>query len=633
MSITDKNTDTNAMSAAFKTANSNNNAAPGKEHQASANANSQPNAPRVGVLGANSRLKRSISRTGTGKNIAAYQTAFNAILEKEGAEDIKFIAVEKEAYGLPYSVILACTQFDNSVAVSTIVLEGSGEKLAPRQVQINGAQVEVERVAGDIQSDKLWQIIGEVLSGHFAGDARIYEAGLVVIPKDLSHEDEPRLHNVIFDITNSNIGLLDRTLGGIEEKYSVSMMNPDTETVSARLDFMASSTETGTGEIIRSDIQICMKATSNQGDQNEGWGQQSVMIAETTGFMDLVYVAPPQAQNAFGQAIAAQPQGNAWGGQQPTVTQCYMPRFVMTSVTHGMDNVSLELQLQGIANAAILDEDHNWARAFLPNYNTKGTDIHDIGAVKHECVALADVEVDTKASEFTPSVLLQLLGVAVLPNMIYSMDIAEAGPMSWVQHIFIEAASGNQRALEHVFAAADVLTKGNFSNLAKGKQLFTGDITRIHNGYYIDQDGNKKDLREIDYLAMLNLQGSSDMQVVTDYVDTFTATNVPEDLRLQRRLTILRGLLGEGNVFVSGYSRRVDLTSDFVLILAQACAAAGANVKPEGIYQDMTTGTRPSTNYQRYASQGGQSSGMFNQQNQYSNRNGSYQNANQRTTW
>jgi hypothetical protein len=625
-----ENKNENSMSAAFKTAKTN----PGTTEQtASANAASQPNAPRVGVLGANSRLKRSISRQGTGKNIAAYLTAFQAILEKEGAEDVKFIAVEKEAYGLPYSVILGCTQIENAVAVSTILLEGSGENLAPRQNNINGTTVEVDRVAGDIQSDKLWEIVADVLAGHFTDGVRLYEAGLIVMPRELSHEDEPRLHNVIFDITNSNIGLLDRTLGGIEEKYSVKMMNPDTETVSARLDFMASSTETGTGEIVRSDIQVCMKATSNQGGNDEGWGQQQVMIAETTGFMDLVYVAPPQAQNAFGQAMANQPQAQAWGAQTQSITQCYMPRFVITSITHGMDNVSLELQLQGLANAAILDEDHNWARAFLPNYNVKGVDIHDIGAVKFECPALADVDVDTKAADFTPALMLQLLGVAVHPNMIYSIDIAEAGPMSWVQHIFIDAASGNSKAIEAIFEAADNLTNGNFSNLFKGKQLFTGDITRVHNGYYIDQDGNKKDLREIDYLAMLNLQGTSDMQVVTDYVDTFTATNVPEDLRLQRRLTILRGLLGEGNVFMTGYSRRVDITADAILTLAQACAAAGANVKPEGIYQDMSTGTRPSTNYQRYASQGGQQSGMFNQQNQFAGSRGGYQNNNQRTKW
>ena len=132
---------------------------------------------------------------------------------------------------------------------------------------------------------------------------------------------------------------------------------------------------------------------------------------------------------------------------------------------------------------------------------------------------------------------------------------------------------------------------------------------------------------------MLNLQGGSDLQVVTDYVDTFTATNVPEDFRLQRRLNILRGLLGEGSVFVSGYSRRVDFTSDFIMTLAAACAAAGANVRPEGIYQDMTTGTRPATNYQRFASQGNQHSGMFNQQNQFGGRGNQYQNMNARTTW
>lgn len=627
MSIKDKAQTENSMSQAFKTAKTNE-APEAGQAKGQAQMNS---APRAGILGANARLKRSISRTGTGKNIMLYMNAFQSIVEKEAADTVKFIAVEKDSYGLPYSLILACTQIDAAVAVSTILLKGSGESLAPRQNNIHGTQVEIERVPGDIQSDKLWTIIVDVCAGHFQTGVSLHEAGLVVIPSELSHEDEPRLHNVVFDVTNSNIGLLDRTLGGIEEKYTVGLWDPQNETVSARLDFMSSSSETGTGEIVRSDVQIGMKATSNQGGNEEGWGQQQLMIAEVTGYMDLIYTAPPQAQNAFGQPTGGQVAAGPWG-QQQVATQCYIPRFVMTGVTHGMDNVSLELQLQGIANVAILDEDHNWARAFLPNFTSKGLDIHDIGAVKYECPALADVDVDTKAADFTPAMLLQLLGVAVHPNLVYSMDIAEAGPMSWVQHIFIDAASGNPRAIDAIFEAADTLTKGNFSNLYKGQPLFSGDINRVHNGYYIDADGNKKDLREIDYLAMLNLQGQGDMQAVTDYVDTFTATNIPEDLRLQRRLNILRGQLGEQNVHVTGYSRRIDWCAEAILALAKACAAAGAVVRPEGVYTDMSTGTRPTTNYQRYASQGGQSSGMFNQQNQFGNRQG-YQNANARTVW
>ena len=630
MSLTDKNqpTESSAMKDAFKKAE-------GSNEQATQQSATSTNAPqRAGVIGASSRLRRAITRKGTGKNLASYVTAFQAILEGQDADALKFYAVDREGLGLPYSMILACTQVpeSNVVAVSAIVLEDSGEALAPRISNLQGVNVEVERVPGDIQTDRLWDIISEVLMGHYPEGAQLHEAGVVVIPRGLSHEDEPRLHNIVFDVSNSNIGLLDRVLGGVEEKYSVTMWDPQQETVSARLDFMGSSTESGTGEIVRSDIQISMKATANQGGQDEGWGQQSLMIAETGGFMDLIYVAPPTQQNAFGQPMAqAAPQ--AWGSQQAPATQCYLPRFVMTSIAHGIDSVSLELQLQGLANAAILDEEHNWARAFLPNYNIKGTDMHDIGAVKFECPALADVEVDTKAADFTPAMLLQLLGVSVHPNLVYSMDIAEAGPMSWVQHILIDAASGNQKAIQTIVDAADGMTNGNFSNLFQGAALFTGDVTRIHNGYYIDQDGNQKDLREIDYLAMLNLQGDSDMQVVTDYVDTFTNTHIAEDMRLQRRLTILRALLGEGNVHVTGYSRRVDFTSDFILTLAKACAAAGANVRPEGIHQDLTTGTRPTTNYQRFASQGNQHSGMFNQQNQFGNRQGGYQTHNARTKW
>lgn len=626
-----------AMSDAFKKASETaqqTEAPQAEQGQAQTKTTEQPQG-RFGLSRLNQALRRPMRRTGAGEITGKYlkglmEARASENESNEGSlENLKLTTLDN---GLPYSVIVLHMGFEQTAAAVSLVVEGSGQPLSPRVNNINGNQVEVEQVAGDLQSDYLWNRVRDAVSPGYENTVKLYDAGVIVIPRDMSPEDEPRMHSLLFDAVTALFGVIERAMGGIGEVFNVGMISTGNEVIEAKVEFNPGQTETTTGEVVRSDIAIQLAGTvNNGGQQGEAWAQEKVVLTDLTGYIDLVYEAPAAAAtNAWGQPVQQNQQG--WGAQAEPSKACYLPRFVMTGLTHATDAVTLEMQIAGMMTSTLMLTDHLWARTFMPVYGKQGTDLHDIAAVKHECKAFEGMtDVDTKAEGFTPAHLMQLLQMSVIPTLIYSLDVPEAGSQTWVQSAFVAAAQGNQDAMNAILNAANNFTKGEFAKIWDGSPVFNSTVTRVHNGYYVDADGQKRDIRDIDYLAMLNLVGDRDMQAVIDYADTFTNTQVPEDMRLQRRLQILKGILGE--VHVTGYSRRVDVSAKFLLAVAQAAQNAGANIRPVGVYNEFAAGTRPSGNFGRFAADAGvNGSPVFNYNQGGFNRN-TFAQQNARTIW
>jgi len=564
----------------------------------------------IGLIASQSALGCGVSRTGNGEVLNSMVSALNECADKESFK-IKLLPVERTTYNLPFSLILAATEADNGghVAISTLILEGTGEDLGSREETVaNNRKVPVKLTPGDLQSDSLWKICAEAAHGHFKNGATLHESGVIVIPRTLSVEDTPRLHSIIFDVAQSNSGILVRRTGLQQRAYSVDLWNPEKEQVSIKLGFHKSSTETGTGQIIRSDIQVDMRATTrNDGGTMDILTNNSLNVSTVTGYVDLAYEGVPQQQSAWGVPIAPQQQAG-FGTPQTTAapTACFVPRFVITNLDTGLNTVSTELHLQGLASCAILEEEFNFAKTFLPTEVGGVKSLHDIEGLQYDCPALAEFDIPA-ASNRTPQDLLQILSVAVHPNLIYSMDIEEAGAKSWVENIFLDAASGSKRALNEIYNSANVLTGGNFKYEG---QFFIPGTTRIHNGYYIDNNGDKKDLREIDSLAMYNRVGETEPQAARDFADTFIDTVNSEAEVMRRREDILRAVIGD-SVVITGYSRRINIHGDAINALAAACRAGGAVVIPDNIHRDMGVGSRPSANFSQYSRTQAQPSGLF----------------------
>src|SRR5690606_27028199 len=127
------------------------------------------------------------------------------------------------------------------------------------------------------------------------------------------------------------------------------------------------------------------------------------------------------------------------------------------------------------------------------------------------------------------------------------------------------------------------------------------EYNRIHLGYYTNADGEMRDIRDIDYLALLNMIGGKDIRTVEEVMDTFDRTDIPVEIRLDRRYRILKEVLGDSMV-IKGYATRITFDAKFIEALIAACESAGINVRSGNIAQEFGgLGVRGNLNAATYA--------------------------------
>jgi hypothetical protein len=272
----------------------------------------------------------------------------------------------------------------------------------------------------------------------------------------------------------------------------------------------------------------------------------------------------------------------------------------------------MELQLLALAQATLVSQNWIWAGVFRPNHDITGMDLRDIGAIGYE-INLGDQEsggkptrIDTKSNDFDIHALYQFIAMNIHPDVIYSMDIVEGGDLSWVQETLIETTNGGavgESATASIFDAANKLTNGWFSHYfpKDGTPLIVNANNRVHIGYYKERDGSLHDIRDIDYLAVLNLSGKTDLNTVASWGESFDNDTIPLEIRLETRMNILKQVLSN-NFTLKGYARRIMFNPRFLNALNAACHHAGLVIRPQNMIHEFAQGmTRGNYNMTQYA--------------------------------
>ena len=557
---------------------------------ADSGAHQQPGAgqrqQRRSVMDLNSMMRRPVSRRSTGEVVQRFRDSLEKSVEKNmdrnQSSAFRLEVLDNNTNNVPLSSILVCyhqrINGHDKVAVYTLLVEDSGPRLSPQTINLGGKNVEIDTVAGDVFNGYLWGIIVDHINGVFGKDMEVMDGGAMVLPSELDPEDDEHIRRVLFNATSAVVTVMESELNvdpqGI---FSVSWINNPGDSLVARLDYNPSQPESATGEPIRSDLRVTLQGSVSSAQPVTGF-EQVRDISTVDGFVDLVYT-PPQSRQQPGQ---------------PAPTQHYHPRFVITRADSQVDAVTMELQLLALSTTTLLSRNLAWAGVFRPRHGVKGVDTRDIGAIGFEVPFAGDKpkRIDTKANDFDINKLYQLVSMAVNDSLMYSMDVEEVGELSWIHQAFIAAANGNQDANQLILDSANNLTEGWFAQIFQGGGVAVDDQVRVHTGYYIDEDGRQRDLREIDYLAMLNMVGESSPELVAKWGETFDNVNIPLEVRLEERANILKGILGQ-SMHVKGYARRITFNPAFLMALNEASAKAGLVVRPHNLIQEfMGTGMR-----------------------------------------
>ena len=513
---------------------------------------------------------------------------------------------------LDVSVIVICARdkaaLESGVAYHTLLLAASIPVPTSRFEVINDVNTEVVRVIGDAYTDKMAKVVRDTVGRSFP-NSKQHSAGSCVVPAEFNISDNDQLYMLASNAVYATCSTLEMIR---PDFVDVNLSNAQNDSsLQVRTTFGNHETVDRVGAPTRSDIVIDFFAAAPNQQQNSTGVERVNNVGQITGFVDFVW-APVVAQ------------GNIYLQNQQPMTQKYAPRFVCTKM-ESADLMTIPAQLLSLLSAFSLNENNScqWIRQFDRKGFANGVDWQDAGALAIEANIGNDpsgygVRADVSKTES----LYKLMALAVRPTMVLSMDVPECGPETWYNDVFAAAAEGNEKANRAIIQAANYLTNGAFSKYFGGGKVATDELNRIHLGHYLGADGVRHDIRNIDYLAILNMVGDKDIGVVRDWSDTFLKTNYGQKLRLGGRKKIMEQLVSD--LRITGFARRVTFEMAFIDALYKGATDAGLVIRNTTTVTELGGFDRATGDFLSSAFMSGGNSGLFNRGGSFNTNNASF---------
>jgi hypothetical protein len=590
-------------------------------------ANPAPAAPRTdpprqaaSIFTLNNRMTRPVERAATGEVVKKFVAAFNKDAEisfldngsTASAEDFKMVVLDSSSDQVALSAILICYrqvfQGAINIGVFTLIIEGSGQTglRSNRFVPIGGKNVEVEIVPGDVFNPTMWGRIEAKVQASYGAKIKVFNAGSMVLPTELSPDNASSIHRVFYNATQALFTILDTVLAQTQPPFTVSLIDKDAQKI-ANLDYNPLPITDAVDMPVRTDLSISLRAS--RPEQGNDLHEMAIEITRLDGFVDLIYSKPDMIPQGFAQIPS---------------TQSYYPRYVITRADSDFDAFTPEMHLLAISTASLLYNSNAWMSAFLPRYNDE-SELRDLGAVGYEVNLTGNPDqrperIDTRAESFSVANLHQLIIATVRPKLVISMDIPERGEQSWLAGAYMRAANGEPDAVAQIVQAANNLTDGNFSRIFDSRPnhgILHNDQNRVHMGYWRNRKGEMRDIRDFDYLAVLNVLAAKDPQAPVDWSATFDAVEIPQEVRLEKRAHMLRALSNQ-SFALKGFAQRLTWTAEFIMALNEACTACGLVARPSNLNLELA-GNAGRAQYNAgamaYGGQMGAGAGMFSYDN------------------
>ena len=523
---------------------------------------------------------------------------------------IDFIEVDKDSIdNLAVSVIIVTAKVQTEVGVCignyTYLIESSIEPFPSRYENINGKQIEVSPVTGDAYDQNMRSVIDGILQKRYPGC--VYGDGSAsVIPRGFVISPESIRALVVNAIMGCRLSILKTHKDFVG--LNIAEVNQHTAKLSTSLQFAHITEQDIMGTPVRADIILLTTASSTTNNNNTYIPQQTKPITRATGYIDLLFVDDGLYTGNNNNLNFAMYQNQMNGA-----TPIYQANLVLTSLNN-YSVQSLDGVLLALLNASFVRENDNWLSALMP---VKGNEMHDIGNIGYDISVANDgnfVKMKTTPDTFTVNELIAVYKQFFRPGLAISIDVPFAGPGTWEIAPFGVAAAGGPKSVDARLAirrAANNLTNGLFDRYYRGdNSLVTSPNNIIDLGYYESKEG-KKDIRDLDYLAVAGSAGKRDRGNIATYTESFNSTKFSTSERLFYRKAIATQVLG--NVTLTGRAIRVDFEAAFISALLEAAVACGYSVIPQHQAFDSAAYRRDGANYINNAVLGSGPSGIFRQ--------------------
>jgi len=537
----------------------------------------------------------TVSRLGAGETVEGFKRAFEKILETQPAErksQFQFMVLNRDTDRVYNStlVITRPLKYRDELYVVTYALpvEASNPINEVRQFQSPGQTAEIAWAASDVLDRRFIETMTRHVQQKHGEKAIVIYAGGRPLPVELKSEDENHLLRVLFEADQAMVTATEKhILGGAPEVLSVAMFKADNYRASVNVVPVPAEADDSVGNPVRSGITIEMRASrnvsQNMANQSLNERNQDIPLTRVQAYIDPTYDTRHLLQTP------------SYPGA-PQDSRCFLPRVVIRTVDAEQQMpLSPESHLLGVLSATALSQHIGlWANSLRPR-NFMGassdlqrmTDIGGVGLIAPLNPANREelVRIKTDPREFSDKDFESLISRTFIHDdtmgPIYTLLVEEAGERSWLTDTYYFAAEGDAAAMQEVARTVDNLTDGHFSRLwqqVPDQRIAHNDQNRVHLGYFVDNQGKRVDLQHVDTLAIINLYGEKDKQLVFDWIQTFNPTTGTMEQRLALREQILRNTFNQ--VTIKGYGRLLTFYQQFLETANRALRAAGLEISP-----------------------------------------------------
>ena len=290
--------------------------------------------------------------------------------------------------------------------------------------------------------------------------------------------------------------------------------------------------------------------------------------------------------------VDAEEQGG-WGRsrREPEEAGFWQPVLNITDMV-GEPNVpwSLESSLLLIGSTSILTENFRWVEGLRARTGTRFKSLESLDTLT---LAHPDPEKRVVVSDIGPNTsdadLSDYLNLTVKPDLYYGMVLSPASEKSWCNKIFelIAMSTDDDQRMGYIstlYDAADILTGNAFTAAFKAAGLpmnappVVSVDSRQFTGWFVDTNGNKRDIREWNVPAILALNKNNPddaLDIALDFQDTIMPHGQSElNYDLATRYRILEGALGSSSFHLTGTTEMIQVQTWFIEILVEAMIKA-----------------------------------------------------------
>lgn len=520
-----------------------------------------------------SGISAVMAHNGSGEALNRTIENMREVLAKETSlSAFKLVAVDGQANGLNVSSILLHTKnpHDNSHVVYTYLLGASVGVLRPEVVKLPEGQFEIPTVISDLYGPTLREANFGVLARELGlGDnAEVVDAGGNGIPRSMAYDDVVSLRTILYYGVYAIHSIISDDMED-PVVYDLTEKDPSVY-MHGEMDFRPGEHQNGVGNPVRRDVTINVTSVDGQnvhenGDQTYA---NSQVISSLSAYFDVVFTGKKPAMQQY------------QGGPIIEPSQIATARCTITDTTT-LAGVTPELQMLSLASATTLSKGQYtqaWVNTFNPAVGN-GARAQDIAALALEL----GMVIDTAAPDWRP---MEFCREYVDDCLVYVLHVEDIGDLSWMHKMLLAAAENNGsksrvEARNYIHAACDNLVGGNLSNFVDpNAPVCWLENDRIFLGHWIDGNGQKRDLREVDYLYALKHFGAHEMDLVIEFGTTFVPDSGPLEYRLGRRKQLYEAMLG-GTVVIEGKATPVILDPVFWTGVQEAIASVGGEPKFE----------------------------------------------------